>query len=64
MIKLLWSPTKNQIEDSQAWEFIQKVNKKFNISLENFHDLYKLTIVTPITIKKSPKMVCQFKDCL
>ncbi len=36
MIKLLWSPTKNQIEDSQAWEFIQKVNKKFNIKPRKF----------------------------
>ena len=36
MSKLLWSPTKNEIEGSQAWEFIQEANKKFNISLEKF----------------------------
>ena len=77
MIKLLWSPTKNQIEDSQAWEFIQKVNKKFNTSLENFHDLYKWSCTCPesfwelfssysriIVDKKSKKVLKNGEDFL
>lgn len=36
MNELLWNPTLSEIENSQAWEFIQEANKKFNISLEKF----------------------------
>ena len=77
MIKLLWSPTKNQIEDSQAWEFIQKINKKFNTNLENFHDLYKWSCICPesfwelfssysriIVDKKSKKVLKNGEDFL
>jgi|TARA_B110000977_G_scaffold59830_1_gene81283 acetoacetyl-CoA synthetase len=47
MSALLWKPTLSEIENSQAWEFIQEANKKFNISLENFHDLYKWSCKYP-----------------
>ena len=41
MSKLLWSPTKNEIKNTQAWEFIQEVNNKFEINLDSFRDLYQ-----------------------
>ena len=47
MNEILWKPTLSEIEDSQAWEFIQEANVKFNISLENFHDLYKWSCKCP-----------------
>jgi hypothetical protein len=36
MSKLLWSPTKNEIKNTQAWEFIQDVNNKFETKLDSF----------------------------
>ena len=47
MNEILWKPTLSEIEDSQAWEFIQEANIKFNISLENFHDLYNWSCKFP-----------------
>ena len=39
MKKLLWSPS--EIENSQAWKFMQEVNQKHNLRLKNFHELYE-----------------------
>ena len=39
MKKLLWSPS--EIENSQAWKFMQEVNQKHNLKLKNFHELYE-----------------------
>jgi hypothetical protein len=36
MNKLLWSPA--EIENSQAWKFIQEINQKHNLKLINFHE--------------------------
>ena len=47
MNEILWKPTLSEIEDSQAWEFIQEANIKFNISLENFYDLYTWSCKCP-----------------
>ena len=41
MSKLLWSPTQNEIKNTQAWEFIQEVNNKFETNLDSFRDLYQ-----------------------
>ena len=39
MNQLLWSPS--EIENSQAWRFIQEVNQKYDLKLTNFHELYQ-----------------------
>ena len=39
MNRLLWSPS--EIENSQAWKFMQEVNQKHNLKLKNFHELYE-----------------------
>ena len=41
MNKLLWEPSLKDIKNSSASQFIQIVNSKFNVNLENFHDLYR-----------------------
>ena len=47
MNKLLWSPTEAQIQNTQAWSFIQEVNKKFKKNITDFHELYKWSIDFP-----------------
>ena len=77
MNEILWKPTLSEIEDSQAWEFIQEANVKINISLENFHDLYKWSCKCPdsfwelfssysriIVDKKSKKVLKNGEDFL
>ncbi len=47
MNKLLWSPSTNEIKNTQAWDFMQEVNQEFKIKLTNFHDLYQWSCEFP-----------------
>jgi len=47
MNKLLWSPTTNEIKNTQAWGFMQEVNQEFKIKLTNFHELYQWSCEFP-----------------
>ena len=47
MNKLLWSPTTNEIKNTQAWEFMQEVNQEFKAKLTNFHELYQWSCEFP-----------------
>ena len=47
MKKLLWRPTEDQIQNTQAWSFIQQVNQEFKTNLANFHELYQWSIDFP-----------------
>jgi len=40
----LWEPTQNKIEQAQISKFIKAVNKNFNISLNNYEDLYSWSV--------------------
>jgi len=47
MNKLLWSPSANEIENTQAWGFMQEVNQEFETKLINFHELYQWSCEFP-----------------
>ena len=47
MNKLLWSPTANEIENTQAWGFMHEVNQEFETKLTNFHELYQWSCEFP-----------------
>jgi len=47
MNKLLWSPSANEIKNTQAWGFMQEVNQEFKIKLTNFHELYQWSCEFP-----------------
>ena len=47
MNKLLWSPSENEIENTQAWGFMQEVNQEFETKLTNFHELYQWSCEFP-----------------
>jgi len=47
MNKLLWSPTTNEIKNTQAWGFMQEVNQEFKVKLINFHELYQWSCEFP-----------------
>jgi len=47
MNKLLWSPSANEIENTQAWGFMQEVNQEFEVKLTNFHELYQWSCEFP-----------------
>jgi len=47
MNKLLWSPTTNEITNTQAWGFMQEVNQEFKVKLTNFHELYQWSCEFP-----------------
>ena len=47
MNKLLWSPSANEIENTQAWGFMQEVNQEFETRLTNFHELYQWSCEFP-----------------
>jgi len=47
MNKLLWSPSANEIENTQAWGFMQEVNQEFETKLTNFHELYQWSCEFP-----------------
>jgi len=47
MNKLLWSPSTNEIKNTQAWGFIQEVNQEFKAKLTNFHELYQWSCEFP-----------------
>ena len=47
MNKLLWSPSTNEIKNTQAWGFIQEVNQEFKVKLTNFHELYQWSCEFP-----------------
>ena len=42
--KLLWSPSKDQIESSSMFLFMQMVNKKYKLKLKNFIDLHHWSV--------------------
>ena len=42
--KLLWSPTKDQIESSSMFLFMKMVNKKYKLKLKNFRDLHHWSV--------------------
>jgi len=47
MNKLLWSPSAKEIENTQAWGFMQEVNQEFETKLANFHELYQWSCEFP-----------------
>ncbi len=47
MNKLLWNPSENEIENTQAWGFMQEVNQEFETKLTNFHELYQWSCEFP-----------------
>ena len=47
MGKIVWSPKKEHILSSLMWDFMLTVNKKYNIQLEGYDDLYSWTIENP-----------------
>jgi len=47
MNKLLWSPSANEIKNTQAWGFMQEVNQEFKTKLTNFHELYQWSCEFP-----------------
>ena len=47
MNKLLWSPSAKEIKNTQAWGFMQEVNKEFKTKLTNFHELYQWSCEFP-----------------
>jgi len=47
MNKLLWSPSANEKENTQAWGFMQEVNQEFETKLTNFHELYQWSCEFP-----------------
>ena len=47
MNKLLWSPSAKEIKNTQAWGFMQVVNKEFKTKLTNFHELYQWSCEFP-----------------
>jgi len=44
MNQIMWSPNSEQIQNSQMYFFMKFVNKKLNISLNNYSDLYEWSI--------------------
>ena len=45
MNPIMWSPNSEQIQNSQMYSFMNFVNKKLNISLNNYSDLYEWSII-------------------
>ena len=41
---ILWSPSDQKIKSSQMFQFIQKVNDKYNLNLDSFSELYNWSI--------------------
>ncbi|RLA06217.1 MAG: acetoacetate--CoA ligase [Gammaproteobacteria bacterium] len=48
MNKILWQPTEEQIKNSISWDFIQKINKKFNLKIDDWDNLYQWSINNPV----------------
>jgi len=46
--QILWSPSKNQIEQSNVSEFIRLVNKEYSLQLDNYNALYQWSIDSPV----------------
>ena len=44
---ILWSPTKEHIEQANSTKFISHLNQLYNLSLESFTDLYQWSIENP-----------------
>ncbi len=42
--KLLWSPSERQIKSSAMYHFMETINKKFVLNINNFEDLHKWSI--------------------
>ena len=42
--KLLWSPSKDQIESSSMFLFMKIVNKKYKLKLKDFRDLHHWSV--------------------
>jgi acetoacetyl-CoA synthetase len=47
MNKLLWNPSANEIEKTQAWGFMQVINQELKTKLTNFHELYQWSCEFP-----------------
>jgi len=45
--KLLWSPSTDEIKNTQAWGFMHDVNQEFKVKLTNFHELYQWSCEFP-----------------
>lgn len=43
-MKLLWEPSKQIIEQANVTKFINYVNSKYNLELDNYHELYDWSI--------------------
>ena len=41
---ILWSPSDQKIKSSQMFQFIQKVNDRYNLNLDSFSELYNWSI--------------------
>ncbi|OLS24510.1 MAG: 3-hydroxypropionyl-coenzyme A synthetase [Candidatus Heimdallarchaeota archaeon LC_3] len=44
MAKLLWKPTEERINSSNITIFISKINKKFNLKIKDYYDLYQWSV--------------------
>ena len=40
----LWIPSAERVKNSNIMSFISKVNKKYTLSISNFHELYQWSI--------------------
>ena len=41
MQSVMWKPDRERVKNSQMTKFIQHVNEQFNLSFENYFELYK-----------------------
>ncbi|MEO1956692.1 MAG: acetoacetate--CoA ligase [Methylophilaceae bacterium] len=44
MNKQLWTPSQSRIENSQVWPFAQNINKRYDLSLNSYSELYDWSI--------------------
>ena len=47
--KMLWQPSAAQVEKSQTDQFRQHINRKYDLSLETYHDLWEWSITQRAT---------------
>ncbi len=45
--QLLWSPSDQQIQSSNIFQFIHVINREYGISIDNFEALYQWSIQEP-----------------
>lgn len=44
MAKQLWQPTQSQIEHTQVWQFMQTVNRKYSLTLQEYSQLHEWSV--------------------